>query len=276
MTDTHTGVQPMAIVGADAWLNGAAVFAPPAKVRKRFRLHPFYQKHVDVLGIPVVGSSLVLDAALLEAGYLAFQMLLNRPDVARALAKRGVRIAVMATSERTLDLPEHSDLDVKFNNRARGLGATPSRPASSCGEENLLQCPNDPYWSENIFVHEFAHTMHTMGLNAVDPKFDMKVRAAYDSAMSQGLWNGTYAATNHLEYWAEGVQSYFGSNDPSVNATHAGVNSAAMLAERDPELFHLIERGLGGAAWTYVPPRLRTNQPHLRHLDRDHLPVFSW
>lgn len=276
MADIDTGVQPMSIVGPDAWLDVAFVSEPPAKIQKRFGLAPFYKKYVDVLGIPVVGSHRVLDAALLEAGYLAFQMLLNRPDVAKELVKRRIRIAVMATSERTLDLPEHADLDPKFNNRARGLGATRERPASSCAEENLLQCPKDPYWTENIFVHEFAHTVHTIGLNGVEVKFDKRVRAAYNSAMSQGLWAGTYAASDHLEYWAEGVQSYFGSNDPSVNDNHVGVNSAAALAERDPELFQLIETGLGGVTWTYVSPKERTHQPHLRNLDRDKLPVFEW
>jgi hypothetical protein len=276
MPTASTEVPTLSIVGPDSWLTTATVAPPPAAVRKKFRLAPFYQKHVDVLGIPVVGSSRVLDAALIEAGYLALRMLLNRPDVAKKLAKRGVRIAVMATSERTRDIPEHSDLDPMFDTRARGLGATPHRPASSCGEENLLECPNDPYRAESIFIHEFAHTIHTMGLNALDSKFDKRVRNAYDRAMAQQLWSNTYARTDHLEYWAEGVQSYFACNNRTVDASHNGINSAAELAAYDPGLFALIHAGLGGVSWDFVPPTQRVHQPHLAALDRATLPVFQW
>jgi hypothetical protein len=46
----------------------------------------------------------------------------------------------------------------------------------------------------------------------VDPTFDPRLKAAYDSAMKAGLWRGKYAGTNHHEYWAEGVQSWFDDN----------------------------------------------------------------
>ena len=53
-----------------------------------------------------------------------------------------------------------------------------------------------------------------MGFAAIDPEFDGRLRAAYARAMDKGLWKETYAATNHKEYWAEGVQSYFDCNAP--------------------------------------------------------------
>ena len=46
-----------------------------------------------------------------------------------------------------------------------------------------------------------------MGMNSVDPTFDLRLRLIYQSAMKKGLWKEKYAATNHHEYWAEGVQS---------------------------------------------------------------------
>src|SRR5688500_10029271 len=75
---------------ADAWLAAARVAAPP----EALKLDPFYRKHVDVLGMPVVASENVHDAALLEAGYWVYRMLENQPDVARAIAGNGVRLAV--------------------------------------------------------------------------------------------------------------------------------------------------------------------------------------
>ena len=56
----------------------------------------------------------------------------------------------MAHNEYTTHIPEHRDLQPRlyWNRRARGLGATPERPAVSRGEENLLGYVNDPYASK--------------------------------------------------------------------------------------------------------------------------------
>jgi hypothetical protein len=257
---------------ADSWLATTIVTLPPEPVVKKFKLAPFYRKFVDVMGIPIIASEKVSDAAVLEAGYLAHQMLQHRPQVARELAKKRVRVAVMAVSELTSVLPEHSDLP-DFDRRARGLGATMGRPASSCAEENLLGCPGDPYAKESIFIHEFAHTMHTLGL---PEEFDRRVKASYDRAMRMGLWRGTYAAENHLEYWAEGVQSYFGCNWPERDPSHNGVNGRAALAGHDPELFGLVREVYGDAGWEYVPAIKRVTQPHLKTVDRTKLPAFKF
>src|SRR5688572_12214468 len=45
----------------------AAVTAVPDTVRASYALDPFYQKYADALGIPVVSSAKVPDAALLVA-----------------------------------------------------------------------------------------------------------------------------------------------------------------------------------------------------------------
>src|SRR5690606_17057721 len=85
------------------------------------------------------------------------------------LAQVKVRVGIMAESEVTTDMPEHSDLNeafpgINWDTRARGLGATVDRPLTSVGEENLLQLPGDVYMGENILVHEFAHTFFDLGV----------------------------------------------------------------------------------------------------------------
>ena len=64
--------------------------------------------------------------ALLEAAYLIDKMLSKRPDILEALVRNKVRFAVMAATELTTDIPEHSDLKPNkyWDKRARGLGAT--------------------------------------------------------------------------------------------------------------------------------------------------------
>jgi alpha-glucosidase len=225
----------------------------PAQVRRAFNLAPFYKKHVSAGGLPVVSSAKVSDAGLREAAYLINHMLAAREDVRKALIKNKVRFAVMAQAEVTTDIPEHSDLTPKahWDTRARGLGATTARPAVSCGEENLLNFKGDVYDNENILVHEFAHAVHEMGLNGIDTRFDIRLKGIYDRAMKKGLWKNTYAATNHREYWAEGVQSYFDCNAPA-GGVHNDVNTREKLSKYDPELFKLIDETFQRPKWRYV------------------------
>ena len=199
----------------------------------------------------MLGLAQVSDYVLKEAAYLIDRMLENRSDVRAAMVKNKVRFAVLAVSERTTDIPEHSDLKpaAYWNRCARGLGATPVRPAVSCGEENLLNYLGDPYATENILVHEFGHAIHEMGLNAVDPAFDDRLKTIYKAALAQGLWNGKYAAPSPHEYWAEGVKSYF-----DTNHDHNHVNTHEELAEYDPDLYRLIDEAFRKSTWRYQRP----------------------
>jgi alpha-glucosidase len=239
-----------------------AVTAVPTAARDAFKLSPFYKKYVDYHGFPIVSSEKVSDAGLLEARYLIGKMLADREDIVKALIKNKVRFAVMAPTEMTTDIPEHSDLTPKeyWDKRARGLGATRQRPAVSCGEENLLNLEGDRYFNENILIHEFAHAIHEMGLNSIDRSFDQRLRAAYARAMETGLWVKTYAATNHMEYWAEGVQSYFDCNAPP-GGVHNDINTREKLARYDPDLFGLIDDVFRQSKYRYVRYDKRTPAP---------------
>ena len=249
----------------------------PKEVRERLHLDDFYKKHLSLDGFSILASDKVSDAALREAADILGHMLHGRPDLLKAIAANRVRLVVMSLEEMTTDVPEHSDLEPKkyWDRRARGLGATSARPAVSCGEENLLCCPGDPYPTENILVHEFAHVIHEMGMNTLDEKFDDQLQAVYKQALDDGLWKDTYAAENHYEYWAEGVQSYFDTNRES-DRLHNHVDTREELREYDPRLFQLIESVLGENPWRYRPASERQDAPHLKDLDRSQLPRFEW
>lgn len=260
-------------------LSAAEIQSPiPQATREAFKLDPFYQKSVLIGPFPIVASGKVRDAALLEAALIVESMLKGRQDILAAMAENKVRLAVMATGEYTCDLPEHSDLSPSdfWNWRARGLGATAHRPAVSCGEENLLHCPGDPYSTENILVHEFAHAIHQMGLNTVDPSFDKRLLEAYQAAMKSGKWKDCYAADNHSEYWAEAVQSWFGTNREN-DAIHNHVNTRAELKTYDPAVAALCAEVFPDNDWTYrrADDPARKDEAHLAGLDRDELPTFK-
>jgi alpha-glucosidase len=227
---------------------------PPVKpgvgpVPASLRLDPFYKKHTDWLGLPIVSSGKVSDAALLEARFLIGKMLQRREDIHRALVKARCRFVVMSPKEMTTDVPEQRNMKPKdyWDKRARGLGGR----ITSCGEENLLNLRGDRYHNENILIHEFAHCIHHYGLRSVEPGFDRKLRSLYARAKDAGLWKATYAMENPAEYWAEGVQSYFDCNAPK-GGVHNGIDTRDKLEKYDPELFKLIDGVFRKSPFRYV------------------------
>jgi cyclophilin family peptidyl-prolyl cis-trans isomerase len=232
----------------------------PEELRQRLQLDPFYQKYLAVDDLPVVSSTNASDFALREAAYIVRHMLLLRKDLIHVLATNKVKVVVMAYNEYTTDLPEqrHMDPPVYWDSRARGLGGR----TCSCAEENLLCYPGDPYSAENIFVHEFGHVIHGIGMKALAPTFDSRLRAAYRSATEHGLWKGTYAGTSPGEYWAESVQDWF-DNNRFNDSLHNHVHTRAMLKEYDPGAAQLCAEAFGERA-------------HLAGFDAAHAPRFRW
>ena len=255
------------------------VTAPPASEVERLKLDPFYQRHVSAGGLPIVASAQVSPYALLEARYLIDRMLEGRDDIRQKLVENKVRFSIMATTEMTTAIPEHATLEPGkyWDRRARGLGATKHRPSVSCGEENLLRYPGDPYFEESILLHEFAHAIHHMALVDLDETFDARLKEAYEAAMKAGLWQGKYAATNRAEYWAEGAQSWFDDNREDDH-DHNHVNTRKELREYDPGLAALCGEIFGDKPWRYSKPaeRAEAGRAHLQGYDAEKAPRFSW
>jgi len=248
------------LVLAAALLLQDVVKPPPAGLG----LDPFYKKHLDAGGLPIISSDKVPDLALREAQAIVLRMTSKRPDILRSMIDRKTRLAIMARTEVTTDIPEHRDLNTAFpktdwNKRCRGVGATAVRPACSATEENLLQLDDDRYRGESILIHEFGHTMLVMGLDPVDPKFRTEVGAAYHDAMSKGLFKNTYAATNVDEYWAEGVQDWFDANLKSTpaNGIHNEIGTRCDLKRYDPALAGLLEKVFGDDEWRWKAPKTK-------------------
>jgi hypothetical protein len=245
---------------------GPKVTEIPESLQKKFKLDvSFYKKHLDYKGYSIFSSAKVSDEALFEARYLIDKMLCEREDVLKAMIQRSCRFMVMAPTEMTTDVPEqrHMKNDPKTNwdTRARGLGGK----LTSCGEENLLNLKGDRYKQENILIHEFSHAVHQQGLKEVDPTFDGRLRKAYTKAMDKELWKGTYVATNHSEYWAEGVQAYFDCMRPQF-----GANTREKLEKYDPDLFALVDEVFKQSKFRYErydrrhPPEGKKAEPEIK------------
>ena len=251
---------------------GRTVGRPPVEMG----LDPFYAKHVSASGYPIVASEAVDDHALLEAAYLVDLMLARRPDVREAMIESGSRLIVMGYREFTTDIPEYAHFEDRdyWDRRARGLGGSRSDPVCSCAEENVLAFPGDPYSTENILIHEFAHNIHLRGMVRVDETFDPRLKQAFEQAMAEGLWKGKYASTNKNEYFAEGVQSWFDDNrEPDHDHNH--VNTRRELVAYDPRLAALCEEVFGATLLVYTKPTTRL-RGHLEGYDPANAPTFRW
>ncbi len=256
----------------------ARVGPPPAALRA----NAFYKKHVDADGIPILSSNVTPDAALYRARFIVMQMLSGQPDVRDQMIRNGARVAIMAATEGTTDIPEHSGFNARedacdaldpattpdpndvwpdycvacpsaparrcidWNKRARGLGGAVGAPLTTGSEENLI-CQGqavDRYDGEDIFLHEFAHAIHGLGLSLADPSFDTDLQFAFDEATRLGRWqenDDIYALDNPSEYFAEGVQSWFNVNQ-APGGVHNDVDTRGELETYDPLLYALIAK----------------------------------
>ena len=231
----------------------AAIDDPLTGPPNTLGLDPFYEKYLDADGIPIVSSAKVPDDALFRAEEIIGQMLALRPDLRATIAGMGIRVAIMAASSVLSDLPEFEDIyetnpgtDWDKRTRGGGVGPTPRRPVVAIAEENLLCYGSDVFPYEDIFVHEFAHVVLTMGVEQKTggDEFRRRLETAYETAFGGGLWRGTYAGENPDEYWAEGVQSWFGLNDPP-GPIHNDINTRVELDAYDPVLASLIQEVFG-------------------------------
>jgi alpha-glucosidase len=216
---------------------------PPVKLQ----LDDFYKKYVNVNGIHIISSHRVPDSAVYAACQIIEFMTDGLPgDVLAQMQEENTRVGIMARYEGTTDIPEHAHLEndtsLNWDVRARGLGGTLDLPLTTCAEENLLCYQIDKYHAEDILIHEFAHTIHGVGILPLKPGFNDMLQEMLDAAIADGKYHNTYAATDVWEYWAEGVQNWFNVNAevPQPDGKHNHVNTRSELKEYDPALYNLL------------------------------------
>lgn len=222
-----------------------SITSPPAE----YGWPDFYKKYVNVNGIHLMSSWRVPDSCLVQAYKTLYAMTSCLPsEVLDSMVAHNVRVAVMARYEGTTDIPEHAylrnDTTLNWDCRARGLEGTMELPLTTCAEENILAYQIDQYHAEDILIHEFAHTIHLVGINLVDSSIDKKLQTLMDKAIREGKYQNTYALENFIEYWAEGVQDWFNVNAevPYPDGKHNWVNTREDLKRYDPRLYKLISK----------------------------------
>lgn len=239
-----------AVTGGSPAEAAPAVGPVPDELVARYGLGTtWYGKYIDGGGVPVFGPHQIDDATLLRVQAQLQTLLATSPASPVAeLDRRDVRIVIIARGEHMSSIPEvmqrfGTSMDSRY---WAGFGATDSFPLSVSTESNLM----DNEGHENVFVHEFGHTLHLMALRYVDPDFTPELNNAFTVARNAGLWDNTYAATNVEEYLAEGMQTYFDVNYAGPvggNGVHNNIATRAALKTYDVLLYTLLDRVYGGA-----------------------------
>lgn len=218
---------------------------PPGTPPDELSANGFYTKYAENRGIPILAPPEVEDQAVAEACSIVQQMLSERSDVAEEMAQNGARVAIVDEDRRLTELPDFQDLGPEWDDE-RGAGATLEFPTAGAAEENLLCLESDVYHGEVLLVHAFAHAVRNLGIRPLEEDFDTRLATLYETALDAGKWQDTYAATTRAQYWAEGVQSFYGVNlerDPP-DGIHNYVNTPEELLDYDPALFELIDEYL--------------------------------
>ena len=100
---------------------------------------------------------------------------------------------------------------------------------------------------------------HFKGL---DVEFDVRLRQTHGDALTKGLWKGTGAARDRVEYWAAGVEAYFdaaGDGQPPHGADRP-VTTREALKAYDPDLYALVDETMAyreHVDWRYKRPAPR-------------------
>jgi len=207
--------------------------------------HGFYTKYLDCDGIAIRSANVVDDRALYVASGKISIMLKHMDAARKNLVKSGAELHIIGKDQQTSDLPElagqkgvsYMDHGVMtdIDKRTRGVGGL----YASCGEENLLELPNDRYYGgSDICIHEFAHTIMNYGF---DVPLREKIEQQYERALAKGLWKDAYAASNKEEYWAELSMWYFGKHGEFLRGTHLPEVGPEGLKSYDADGYKLLD-----------------------------------
>ena len=193
-------------------------FLPPPQ---SLGLELFYQKYLEVGGLHVVAPSEVSDTKMVQTREIITGMLSARSDLLQAMADNGTLIAI----------------------RPGLRGGFANKSSSSAGFTLGAHVP-EVDGNCSVFIHEFAHLIHFVleELPGGDA-FNLRLQAAYQAALTAGLWDEEYASTVAAEYWAETVTFWF--QDSVLHSSPAV--GLLKLKEHDPEVARLIEDTLGDA-----------------------------
>ncbi|MDP6545019.1 MAG: hypothetical protein QGH60_13600 [Phycisphaerae bacterium] len=243
---------------------------------------PFYKKHVRARDFAILSSDKVSDVALLEANRIVRHMFAYRHDILKDMIQADLRLVVLGEKEEISDIPELK--------RKKTPRSGDKAPPIVCSQKNLLNEKGD----QSVLIRELARAIHVvcglrpvdeklakaleayekdkkasarifrcqLGVKPIDLRFDEKLKQLHTSALAKGLWKDTLAGAGHVDYWVEGVQSWFDANAQGTDG-HNKVNTRKELEAYDPDLAKFIAEVFlhtQRVDWRYEPSKRRQEQ----------------
>lgn len=201
----------------------------------------FFTKELFYDGIPIKAPSVVDDKALFVAQQRMKDELQHLPNARYNLRMAGAELQIIGKDQVTSDLPDYRSLKGKpfdgnltVDQRTRGLGGR----HTSCGEENLLDLPNDRYLGRDICKHEFGHCIQDYGFS---DNVKQMIQDQYKKSLAEGHWVGAYSASNVSEYFAELTMWYFGTHGDLHMKGDKPANGPEGFKKYDSEAFQLFD-----------------------------------
>jgi hypothetical protein len=241
-----------------------SVTPPPAQ----FKIDPYYTKFTFAREFTVLGSKHVSDTALLKTNDTIRKMFAYRHDILKAMIADGARLVVLGRDEKLTDLPEFKAAKNQPGfDEVRYFDYAPDRKMMVVPEENVLGLPGDPFAGESTVIGAFARGLYhvtasrpaipdfakqrslqqyELRVKRLDVEFDRALGTLYDAAIKKGLWKGTPAARDRVEYWAAGVLAYFdaaGAGFPPHGADRP-ITTREALKAYDPELYGHVDEAM--------------------------------
>ena len=213
---------------------------------KAQNIPPYYTQRTQAAGITIVSSDRCPDSCLTQISTQVEDIMSAlRPDVRQELLRQNMHIVAMGRYEGITQLPEYNTypgIEPWWDIHVRSMGATKSLPITLCAEENVLAYQIDPNYAEDQLISAMAKSILALGVTTTQNNAMQQLTDLYNAAISSGKWAHTTAANSPTDYWAEGVQDWFGVNGeaPLPNGLHNWVNTRADLKRYDPKLHDFI------------------------------------
>ncbi len=98
-------------------------------------------------------------------------------------------------------------------------------------------------------------------MKRLDIDFDRRLQKCHEEATRKGLWKGTAAARNRIEYWVAGVEAYFEAAGDGLppSLSDRPITSRETLKAYDSNLFVLVEETM--AYKEHVDWRFKRSSP---------------
>ena len=250
--------------------SGDAIVPPPPGI------HNFYKKYLNVyeddytLGIPIIASDLVPDAALYKVKESMEVLLGKTPAIREAMVMNNIRVALRADDEQNRDHPGEIGPG----------GARPGRPTTYIEEEGVAWRDETGEIHEgfkrlnrHVAVEEFGHSIHRSGLPFIDPDHDIikEINDAFVYAVSNDIYvppqyldgpplsnpsmkaelNKVISELRDGEYFAVALDLFYGVLHEN---SEWKLKTREELAEKNPQLYEIITRYFPTIDWSPYDP----------------------